>query len=114
MIVVWLILAAILGDLIRSVVVVRTKYRHFYAGYRKKPQLYHQGKGPDCQVVILGDSTFDGSSLNKLRYGPAEAIVRQLASTRRVTVHMLAVEGAKTGDVVLRQLPQLEDRKSVV
>lgn len=79
--------------------------KHFYNGYKKRPEISTLGRGKSFHFVIMGDSTMDGSSTSKLQFGPAQVLVDTLANKYKVTVHSLATAGAKSSDVVRDQLP---------
>jgi len=75
------------------------------------PQFQHPSReprvfgtaGPPLTYLVLGDSTAAGQGGN-YENGIAVATARELGKSRRVVMTNLAVSGAKTGDVLDRQL----------
>lgn len=65
------------------------------------------GSGPELTYVVLGDSTAAGVGATYER-GIAVSTARELGATHRVTLHNLAVSGARLDDVRRLQLPAAE------
>lgn len=98
----------LLLDFIRSAVVIARLQYNFYKFYQPQQDLYVLGKGPEFHIVLLGDSGIDGHGTNKLKFGPAQTTIEQLARSHTVTVHIFAKESSRSYDVIMKQLPKVK------
>jgi lysophospholipase L1-like esterase len=100
-------------DFLRSVVVIAKLQHDFYKYYKPQQDLYIIGNGKEFHIVLLGDSGIDGHASNKLKFGPAQTTIEQLARTHKVVVHIFAKESSRSYDVINKQLPKVEELKNV-
>lgn len=83
------------------------------------PPLRHDlelpGSGPPRRVVVLGDSAAAGHGLDDPEVALARRVARGLAAGgHRVVLRSVAVDGAKTVDVLRHQLPAVDGAEVVV
>ena len=103
----------LLVDVVRSALVIAKLQHDFYKTYKPQSDLYTFGKGKEFHIILLGDSGIDGHASNKLKFGPAQTIIEQLALTHTVVVHIFAKESSHSYDVINKQLPRVKLLKNV-
>ncbi|MDB5182882.1 MAG: hypothetical protein JWO47_666 [Candidatus Saccharibacteria bacterium] len=100
-------------EFLRSAIVIAKLQHDFYKSYKPQQDLYTLGKGKEFHIVLLGDSGIDGHANNKLKFGPAQTTIEQLARTHKVIVHIFAKESSRSYDVINKQLPKVKLLKDV-
>lgn len=83
----------------------------YYAHYSKNPQIVQKdfrfGSGPTVRYIAAGDSTAVGEGASSVEQTYTYQLVKELSKTNEVTHSNVAVRGAKTQDVINKQLSQI-------
>ncbi len=71
------------------------------------------GRGDKLTIALIGDSGIDGHHTNNIKFGPYTSIITDLSRRYSIEVHVFAVQGSKSGEVIRNQLPEIKQLKKV-